>query len=214
MVDFYIVRHGQTLLNSLDRAQGWADSPLTETGEQMAVDLGHRLESIAFDAAYASDMQRAVKTAELILSAGRNAAVPVKTDTRLREWCLGSMEAEKNLYFVKKVTDWLGAASFSELNERLPDVADAIYRHDTTGMAEPFSVIEGRLKDIFADIARIYGTQRNNNVLIVTHAFAIKTVFHLFAPEQLNRVGNIKNGAVSKLTFNGKVFFLEPDIFL
>ncbi len=34
MVRFYIVRHGQTLLNSLDRAQGWADSPLTEAGKQ------------------------------------------------------------------------------------------------------------------------------------------------------------------------------------
>ena len=29
MVHFYIVWHGQTLLNSSDRAQGWADSPLT-----------------------------------------------------------------------------------------------------------------------------------------------------------------------------------------
>ncbi len=35
MVRFYIVRHGQTLLNSLDRAQGWADSSLTEAGKQM-----------------------------------------------------------------------------------------------------------------------------------------------------------------------------------
>lgn len=35
MVRFYIVRHAQTLLNSLDRAQGWADSPLTEAGRQM-----------------------------------------------------------------------------------------------------------------------------------------------------------------------------------
>ena len=36
MVCFYIVRHGQTLLNSLDRVQGWADSPFTEAGKQMA----------------------------------------------------------------------------------------------------------------------------------------------------------------------------------
>ena len=29
-VTFYIVRHGETLLNSLNRAQGWSDSPLTD----------------------------------------------------------------------------------------------------------------------------------------------------------------------------------------
>ena len=56
MVRFYIVRHGQTLLNSLDRAQGWADSPLTEAGKQMVADIGQKLKGIDFDAVYTSDM--------------------------------------------------------------------------------------------------------------------------------------------------------------
>lgn len=60
MVCFYIVRHGQTLLNSLDRAQGWADSSLTEVGKQMAADIGHKLTGIDFDAVYISDMLRDV----------------------------------------------------------------------------------------------------------------------------------------------------------
>ncbi len=29
-------------------------------------------------------------------------------DARLREWCLGSMEAENNAVFIKNVADWLG----------------------------------------------------------------------------------------------------------
>ena len=57
---FYIVRHGQTLLNSLDRAQGWADSPLTEAGKQMVADIGQKLKGIDFDAVYTSDMLRAI----------------------------------------------------------------------------------------------------------------------------------------------------------
>jgi len=108
MVRFYIVRHGQTLLNSLDRAQGWADSPLTETGKQMAADIGHKLNGVDFDAAYTSDMLRAVQTAELILEAGEKSGVPVKKDVRLREWCLGNMEAENNAVFIENVADWLG----------------------------------------------------------------------------------------------------------
>ena len=89
MVRFYIVRHGQTrkrcsssqptchilhencvvfcLHTSQDRAQGWADSPLTEAGKQMAADIGQKLKGIDFDAVYTSDMLRAVQTAELIL---------------------------------------------------------------------------------------------------------------------------------------------------
>lgn len=212
MVRFYIVRHGQTLLNSLDRAQGWTDSPLTEVGKQMAADIGHKLNGVDFDAAYTSDMLRAVQTAELILEAGGKNGVPIKKDARLREWCLGNMEAENNAVFIKNVADWLGGTSFAELNERLPDVADAIYEHDTTGMAEPFQTIEERLKAAFVDIVQRHGMEENTNILIVTHAFAIKTIFHLFEPEQLGKVGKVKNASVSRLILENGIFSLELDI--
>ena len=98
------------------------------------------------------------------------------------------------------MADWLGGtSSFEELNRRLPEVADAIYEHDTTGMAETFPVIENRLKTVFLDAVQ---RNENNNVLVVSHAFAIKTIFYLFAPEQLSKIGKVKNAAVSKLTYN------------
>ena len=212
MICFYIVRHGQTLLNSLDRAQGWADSPLTDAGKQTAVELGHKLKSIDFDAVYTSDMLRAIQTAELIMEAGEKKGMPIEKDARLREWCLGNMEAENNAVFIKKVADWLGGASFAELNKRLPDVADAIYEHDTTGMAETFQTIEERLKAAFMDMAQRHGVRENSNILVVTHAFAIKTIFHFFAPEQLSKAGKVENAAVSRLISDGGVFSLEPDL--
>ena len=213
MVRFYIVRHGQTLLNSLDRAQGWADSPLTEAGRQMAADIGHQLKGIGFDAVYASDMLRAVQTAELILEANGKEGVPIKKDVRLREWCLGSMEAENNAAFMRNVTGWLGGGtSFAELNQRLPDIAAALYEHDTTGMAETFQEIKERLKAAFVDIAQRHGMGDGSNILIITHAFAIKTIIHLFAPEQLGKVGKVKNASVFRLVFENGVFSLEPDI--
>ena len=212
MICIYIVRHGQTLLNSLDRAQGWADSPLTDAGKQTAVELGHKLKSIDFDAVYTSDMLRAIQTAELIMEAGEKKGMPIEKDARLREWCLGNMEAENNAVFIKKVADWLGGASFAELNKRLPDVADAIYEHDTTGMAETFQTIEERLKAAFMDMAQRHGVRENSNILVVTHAFAIKTIFHLFAPEQLSKAGKVENAAVSRLISDGGVFSLEPDL--
>lgn len=212
MVSFYIVRHGQTLLNSLDRAQGWADSPLTDAGREMAVDLGHRLREMDFDTAYTSDMLRAVQTAELILEENKSSTVPIKKDARLREWCLGNMEAENNTVFINNVVDWMGGASFEELNKCLPDVADAIHKHDTIGMAEPFQTIEERLKTAFLDMAQRHGMGENSNILVVTHAFAIKTIFHLFAPEQLDKIGKVKNASVSRLIFDGTGFSLEPNL--
>lgn len=56
MVNFYIVRHGQMLLNRLDRGQGWADLPLTDAGKQTAVKLVCQLKGIEFVAIYSGDM--------------------------------------------------------------------------------------------------------------------------------------------------------------
>ena len=95
---------------------------------------------------------------------------------------------------------------------QFPDMADAIYEHDTTGMAEPFQTIESRLKSVFADAVQKDGMQENTDILIVTHAFAIKTIFHLFAPEQLSGLGKVKNASVSRLIFENGIFSLEPDI--
>lgn len=36
MTRLYLMRHGQTLFNTLNRIQGWCDSPLTEKGRDQA----------------------------------------------------------------------------------------------------------------------------------------------------------------------------------
>lgn len=207
MTTFYVVRHGETLLNSLGRAQGWSDSPLTDNGKRTAAELGSELNGITFNAAYTSDMIRAEQTAKLILSMSGNDNIKIQNDIRLREWCLGNMEAEHNSLFIQTVSDWLGVSSFAELNKRLSDVATAIYEHDTTGAAEPFDDISNRLKNVFMDIAQNKLGNENSNILIVTHAFAIKTLYYLFAPEKLCVMDKVKNATILKLLYNGSKFY-------
>lgn len=211
MISFYIVRHGETLLNRLNRAQGWSDSPLTDNGKKAAMELGNTFQDIELNAAYASDTLRAGETARLILSNSGNNNIKVQTDKRLREWCLGAMDAENNAVFIQTVSDWLGISSFTELNKRLPDVAAAIYEHDTTGMAEPFTGILNRLKNFLDEIAQIESNKKDCSILIVTHAFVIKTLFYLFAQEQLGAMDKVKNTAVSKLIYDGGRFYF-PEI--
>ena len=79
-------------------------------------------------------------------------------------------------------------------------------------MAEPFLAIEERLKAAFMDTAQRYGMGESSNILIVTHAFAIKTIIHLFAPEQSDKVEKVKNASVFRLVFENGVFSLESDI--
>jgi probable phosphoglycerate mutase len=78
------VRHGQSTWNADGRWQGQADPPLSPLGEQQAVAAGATLG--ACDAVFASDLERARRTAEIVAAAVLpEGAAAVVTDARLRE---------------------------------------------------------------------------------------------------------------------------------
>jgi probable phosphoglycerate mutase len=76
-----LVRHGQSEWNALGRWQGQADPPLSDLGRAQARAAAHSLGSL--DAVYASDLQRATETAEII--AAELGVGPVTVDPGLRE---------------------------------------------------------------------------------------------------------------------------------
>lgn len=65
----YFVRHGQTDANVAQLFAGsGTDATLTEQGEQQALATGKALSEVSFSDAYASELTRTQKTAELVLS--------------------------------------------------------------------------------------------------------------------------------------------------
>lgn len=63
-----IIRHGQSTYNQLKLIQGHCDeSSLTSEGEQQALTVGQALKGIPFDAVWSSPLQRAKRTAELLV---------------------------------------------------------------------------------------------------------------------------------------------------
>ncbi|MGM0124400.1 hypothetical protein IGI37_001777 [Enterococcus sp. AZ194] len=206
-VTFYITRHGETLLNHLHKAQGWADSPLTERGIQSASQLGLQLKNVQFSAAFSSDTSRALQTGKTILTAQGQNELQVVTDERLREWCLGCWEAENNTKFISSMMNELEIENdFSELNFRLPEVQEIIYKSDTTGMVEPFHMITDRLESFLKDTVDDFIHLDNPNILIVTHAFTIKTLLYLFSREMLRKKPKIKNVDIITIKWDGKNF--------
>ena len=67
MTRFYLMRHGQTLFNTLNRIQGWCDSPLTEKGQDQARQVRAYFEKhgLTFDQYYCTTTERASDTLEL-----------------------------------------------------------------------------------------------------------------------------------------------------
>lgn len=206
-VTFYVTRHGETLLNHLHKAQGWVDSPLTERGIQTATQLGLQLKNVQFSAAFSSDASRALQTGKTILTAQGQDELQVITDKRLREWCLGCWEAENNTKFISSMMNELQIQNdFSELNYRLTEVHEILYKSDTTGMVEPFQMIADRLESFLKETVDTVSHLNNPNVLIVTHAFTIKTLLYLISKEMLRKQPKIKHVDIIRIKWDGKRF--------
>ncbi len=91
----YIIRHGRTDWNDKHILQGKTDIPLNETGIKMAEDAAVRYKDIHFDICFCSPLQRARKTADILL-AGRD--IPIIYDDRLREMNFGIYEGVHNSF--------------------------------------------------------------------------------------------------------------------
>ncbi|HJQ08428.1 MAG TPA: histidine phosphatase family protein [Candidatus Saccharimonadales bacterium] len=66
MNTFYLVRHGETENNVARRLSGWIDSPLTASGLLPTEKVIAKLQGMAIDAIYSSDVGRAFITAYVI----------------------------------------------------------------------------------------------------------------------------------------------------
>ena len=83
----FLVRHGETIDNARQIMQGQTQGCLNERGREQARQAAQRLADEAFDAVVASDLRRAIRTAEIIAAPH---GLPVSTTPLLRERDWGS----------------------------------------------------------------------------------------------------------------------------
>ena len=89
----YIVRHGETDLNTRGCLNGRIDSKLTENGIELAKITGEGLKDIHFDYVLSSMSSRAMITAQLILAANDSSKnAPIYPEPRLLECAFGPWE--------------------------------------------------------------------------------------------------------------------------
>lgn len=89
----YIMRHGITEWNELNKLQGQSDVPLNEKGKIMARKARGMYKDLHFDVCYASPLKRARQTAEIFLE---GSDTPIILDDRLKEMSFGKYEGIVN----------------------------------------------------------------------------------------------------------------------
>ena len=93
MSDLILIRHGQSVWNAANRFTGWTDVELSEIGVSEAEEAGRSLSSQRIDVVHTSDLIRAQRTAEIIMSLNEaSEGYSTKFDWRLNERNYGSLQ--------------------------------------------------------------------------------------------------------------------------
>ena len=194
----YFVRHGRTEWNEKGRIQGAnGDSPLLESSIQQLEALGQHLSQTYFDAAYSSDLPRAVHTAQILLKQNQH-PITLQEAPALREWRLGRLEGRK-IKELKALYPEEMRAFRHNLSQFHHNLFDAESLSDTTKRTCYFvKSLKGKELD---------------TVLIVGHGAnltaSIRTLLG-YKPEELRKNGGLDNASVTILTTDDfEHFYLE-----
>ena len=93
MSKLILIRHGQSVWNAANRFTGWTDVELSEVGVSEAEEAGRSLSSQRIDVVHTSDLIRAQRTAEIIMSLNEaSEGYSTRFDWRLNERNYGSLQ--------------------------------------------------------------------------------------------------------------------------
>ena len=173
----YLARHGETEWNRIGRWQGATDIPLSDIGRAQARLLAERLRDRQIARVHASQLSRALETAQIIAA-------------RLRERGYGAFEG----------------LTREECAERFPGVWEQYVadRRAVPPGAEPQAEVIERITAAMIEIATEAGRQSESGAtLVVSHGGAIRSFIHAttgLVPPPLENV------AVFRLGFDGGAF--------
>lgn len=151
MTELYCIRHGETEWNRLQKVQGSADIPLSETGRAQAQCAAAALAGVHFDAVYSSPLLRALATAEIV---GRRPASQIHFDKRLRERSFGKLEG------------------LPYEDARVQPLFDNSVGFVPPG-GESISDVRARLSPLLEEILQ---KEQGKRVLVATHGMALMTL--------------------------------------
>lgn len=189
----FLIRHGESEWNRLNKVQGLGDPGLSEEGKRQAKQLALRLAGEEIDLIYTTPLLRAKQTARAISNAG---AIAIKELESLREITLGTWEGksfeEISRIFKKDYQAWLKAPSKAKIPQ-----------------AESLTAFKKRIISSFKAIVKNNDAQ---NIAVVTHNGVISVFLsYIFKSnfDQLFHLLCINNASLTRIDFiDGKFIAL------
>lgn len=184
MVKLVLVRHGQSIANQENRYTGWSDVDLTDLGIQQAHQAGKLLKQtgINFECAHTSLLQRAIKTANIILEDTNQLWIPLKKTWRLNERHYGALRGlnkddTRKYYGKHQVALW--RRSFDAIPPKMDyRISDRRYNNipqSSIPLAESLKMASERIIPYWVDSVAPE-LLKGNNQLIVAHGSTIRAL--------------------------------------
>lgn len=192
MTEFLFIRHGETDWNRQQRFQGRIDVPLNSTGRLQAERLAERLAPEVVAALYASDLTRAMQTAEPL---ARTWKLGTRPEPGLREQGFGILEGlDVPTIRLQHAELW------ARWTERRADFA--------LPGGESVRDFSARVLDAVARLARVHVGER---VAVVTHGGVLDMLWRHARAEPLDgaRACPIPNTGLNRLRWRDGALEIE-----
>lgn len=178
--EVYLVRHGETMFNQLNKVQGWCDSPLTVKGIDDLKRTARALSQVHFDNMYSSDLKRAIDTVHLMKDANVVSEIgKIRKLPEFREVFFGSFEGDNIDQTWMSIANEAGLGDEKDVQKIINQIGISKFR-EATKKADPRHLAENtaELDERMArGIENLHGLTKNEDrVLVVSHGDFIKTL--------------------------------------
>jgi len=153
----YLVRHGESEWNKLQRIQGHKNIPLSEMGRYQASKLAKRLKNEEIDLIYSSDLKRAFETAKIV---GDELGIEVTPLEAFREIRMGVWEG----------------LSIEEVIKNYPEEHLKWMNEPHNFHLEGAETLLDLQKRSIKAVNKIFEANPNKNIMIVSHSATIKVI--------------------------------------
>ena len=179
------VRHGETAWNRETRIQGQLDIPLSPLGAAQARRLAQALDGQGVDVIYASDLARALQTAEAV---AQQLGLAVQLEPGLRERGFGLFEG----------------LTWAEIETRWPAESERWRRRDPQFAAQGGESLQDFYARAVAAVEALASRHPGQTVLIVAHGGVLDCLYRAAARQSLQagRTWTLGNASINRLLYS------------
>ncbi len=187
----HLIRHGETTSNAEGRIQGHLDVPLSDRGLREAEQLAERLAGMPIEALYASTLQRALRTAQIV-------AKRIEIDLQERE------------FLMERDVGELSGLTGEEVGEKFPAWRDHRYLENAQDIVPGYEDDEAFNERVIPNLLALIEAHADQEIAIVTHGGVIGAFCRHVLGITKRRSAHIDNASLT--TFNIRDAFADAQL--